>query len=212
MSRKDKKIILIAQCLVNPYCRVHILGQNFPLSHELMNYLMERRVGVIQYPCPETTAMGLMRNPQGRQQYDNIFFRQHCKELLKVPLLMVREFIQNRYRLTCFIGLENSPTCGIHWGKHKVNKYGTESPNPVHEPGPGEPVLMGIMAEILSEELLLDGVDAPFLEFPVKSAPDSEARTRFWEALRKTIEPYAVPPLAGDEHAGGGKAAAPDAK
>jgi len=38
MSKKDRKIILIAQFLVNPYCRVHILGQNFPLSHELMNY------------------------------------------------------------------------------------------------------------------------------------------------------------------------------
>jgi len=39
MSKKDRKIVLIAQCLVNPYCRVHILGQNFPLSKELTNYL-----------------------------------------------------------------------------------------------------------------------------------------------------------------------------
>jgi hypothetical protein len=70
-----------------------------------------------------------MRNPQGRQQYDNIFFRNHCKELLQVPMLMVREFLKNRLRLCCFIGLENSPTCGIHWGRHKVNRYGTESPN-----------------------------------------------------------------------------------
>jgi predicted secreted protein len=71
MSKKDKKIILIAQCLINPYCRVHILGQNFPLTIEVSNYLLRRNVGIIQYPCPETTAMGLMRNPQGRQQYDN---------------------------------------------------------------------------------------------------------------------------------------------
>jgi hypothetical protein len=86
MSKKDRRIIVIAQCLVNPYCRVHLLGQNFPLSHELMDYLMSKRVGVIKYRCPETTAMGLQRNPQGRQQYDNIFFRQHCKDLLKVPI------------------------------------------------------------------------------------------------------------------------------
>lgn len=68
MSKKDRKIILIAPCLVNPYCRVHILGQNFPLSHKLIYYLMEKKVGIIQYPCPETTAMGPKRNPQGRQQ------------------------------------------------------------------------------------------------------------------------------------------------
>ncbi len=189
MSKKDKKIILIAQCLVNPYCRVHVLGQNFPFSRELVDYLMERKVGIVQYPCPETTAMGLMRNPQGRQQYDNIFFRNHCKELLKVPILMVREFIRNKYRLVCFLGLENSPTCGIHWGKHKVNRYGTESPNPVEQRDPRDPVLMGIMAEILSEELLQDGIDVPFIEFPAKSEAGSERRKVFWDTLTAAIYP-----------------------
>jgi predicted secreted protein len=190
MSRKSRrKIILIAQCLVNPYCRVHLLGQNFDLSHELMDYLMHERVGIVQYPCPETTAMGLMRNPQGRQQYDNIFFREHCKELLKIPMLMVREFIENKYRLTCFIGLENSPTCGIHWGRHKVNRYMTESPNPVDTPGPDDPVLMGIMAEILSEELAEDDIRVPFLEFPTKETPESPKRKQFWKDLKRAVEP-----------------------
>jgi predicted secreted protein len=188
MSKKSKRIILIAQCLINPYCRVHILGQNFPFSKELMDYLMEKRVGIIQYPCPETTAMGLMRNPQGRQQYDNIFFRDHCKELLKIPMLMVREFIKNKYRLTCFIGLENSPTCGIHWGKHKVNRYQTESPNPEETSDPKEPVLKGIMAEILSEELSSEKIEVPFLEFPANSMPDDDKQKKFWEELRQAIE------------------------
>lgn len=192
MSKKDKRIILIAQCLVNPYCRVHILGQNFPLSQELMNYLMERHVGIIQYLCPETSAMGLMRNPQGRQQYDNIFFRDHCKELLKTPMLMVKEFVKNNYRLTCFLGLENSPTCGIHWGKHKVNRYQTESPNPVDNPDPSDPALAGIMAEILSEELAKENIRVPFLEFPALSPTDSESRTRFWKDLHKAVEPNMV--------------------
>jgi predicted secreted protein len=189
MSKKDRKIILIAQCLVNPYCRVHILGQNFPLSKEIVDYLMDKKVGIIQYLCPETTALGLMRNPQGRQQYDSIFFRNHCKELLKTPLLMVREFIKNNYRLTCFLGLENSPTCGIHWGKHKVNRYGTESPNPLEAPAADQPVLMGIMAEILTEELAKENIQVPFLEFPALSPQDSEKRKKFWEEFRKTVEP-----------------------
>ena len=192
MSKKDKRIILIAQCLVNPYCRVHILGQNFPLSQELMNYLMERHVGIIQYLCPETSAMGLMRNPQGRQQYDNIFFRNHCKELLKTPMLMVKEFLKNNYRLTCFLGLENSPTCGIRWGKHKVNKYQTESPNPVDKPDASDPALAGIMAEILTEELAKENIKVPFLEFPALSPTDSENRKKFWEDLRKAVEPNMV--------------------
>lgn len=189
MSRKGRRIVLVCQCLVNPYCRVHLLGQNFPLSLELMDYLLEKNIGVIQYPCPETTAMGLMRNPQGRQQYDNIFFRDHCKELLKIPMLMVREFIHNRYRLCCFIGLENSPTCGIHWGRHKVNRYGTESPTPEETPGTEGPVLMGIMAEIVAEELDKEGIHVPFLEFPAQSQPGSEKRKRFWKELDAAVAP-----------------------
>jgi len=189
MSKKDKKIVLIAQCLVNPYCRVHILGQNFPLSKQLLDYFMDRKIGVIQYSCPETTAMGLMRNPQGRQQYDNIFFRDHCKELLKVPMLMVKEFIKNGYRLIGFIGLENSPTCGIHWGKHKVNKYQTESPNSVDNPGADDPVLMGIMAEIIGEELDKAGVKAPFMEFPALSSGDAVKVRAFWDDLDKIAGP-----------------------
>ena len=190
MTKKDRKVILIAQCLINPYCRVHLLGQNFPLSHELTDYLMDRRVGIIQYPCPETTAMGLMRNPQGRQQYDNVFFREHCKQLLTVPLLMIREFLSQNYRLTCFIGLENSPTCGIHWGKHKVNKYQTESPNPVEEPDSDDPLLMGIMAEILAEELAEEKIMVPFLEFPTQEPPGSPKRAAFWSDLKRAVEPH----------------------
>lgn len=188
MSRKDRKIILLAQCVINPYCRVHILGQNFPLSQKLTTYLMEKKVGIIQYACPETTAMGLMRNPQGRQQYDNIFFRDHCKDLIKIPMLMIREFIKNKYRLVAFIGLENSPTCGTRWGKHKVNRYHTESPNPVDRQENGEVILKGVMAEILSEEITAENLNVPFLELPALSDPDSEKRKKFWEDLQFAVE------------------------
>lgn len=104
-------------------------------------------------------------------------------------MLMVREFIRNRYRLCCFIGLENSPTCGIHWGAHKVNRYGTESPSPEEAPGAKGPVLMGIMAEIVAEELENEGVRVPFLEFPAQSQPGSEKRQRFWEDLEAAVAP-----------------------
>lgn len=186
---KDRKVILVAQCLINPYCRVHLLGQNFPFTEEFVNYLLKERIGIVQYPCPETTAMGLMRNPQGRQQYDNTFFREHCKKLLKIPMLMVKEFIKNNYKLLCFVGLENSPTCGIHWGKHKVNRYNTESPNPAEDVSPSDPVLMGIMAEILADELLKEKIECPFLEFPAKAGPEDKEREKFWSDLKTLIHP-----------------------
>lgn len=185
----DKKIILIAQCIINPYCRVHILGYNFPLSGQLMDYLMHKKVGVIQYLCPEITAVGLLRNPQGRQQYDSAFFREHCRELLRIPMLMINEFIENHYRLVASVGVEGSPTCSIHWGRHKVNKYQTESAVALEDHGLEESVLMGIMTEILATELMTQGIEVPLLEFPLKTDPNSEITQKFWKELKRTVEP-----------------------
>jgi len=58
----------------------------------------------------------------------------------------------------------------------------------VDHPSPDEPVLMGIMAEMLSEELAKENIKAPFLEFPALSPQDSEKRDKFWDDLRKTVE------------------------
>ncbi|HPV28756.1 MAG TPA: hypothetical protein PLZ30_12605 [Deltaproteobacteria bacterium] len=137
----------------------------------MKDYLPRKNIGVIQNECPETTAMVLMRNPQGRWQYNNIFFRDRCKALLKNTMLMVREFIiHNRYRLCSFIDLENSPTCSIHWGRRKINRCGIEYQNADAQPGRDRQALIGTMAEIMSEELGKEGISGvPFLEFPAQS-------------------------------------------
>jgi hypothetical protein len=44
---------------------------------------------------------------------------------------------------------------------------------------------MGIMAEILSEELAKENIKVPFIDFPAMSQQDSEKRRIFWEYLRK---------------------------
>jgi len=69
-----------------------------------------------------------------------------------------------------------------------VNRYQTESPVPVDNPSPDDPVLMGIMAEILSGELAKDGISVPFIEFPSNSLAGSPERTAFWEELRTAVE------------------------
>ena len=48
---------------------------------------------------------------------------------------------------------------------------------------------MGIMAEIVAEELAEEGIQAPFLEFPARSEPASEKRKRFWEELEAALAP-----------------------
>ena len=60
---------------------------------------------------------------------------------------------------------------------------------PVDNPDPKEPVLMGIMAEILSEKFHALNLDVPFMELPIQQPAGSEERNRFWFDLKHLVEP-----------------------
>jgi hypothetical protein len=66
-------------------------------------------------------------------------------------------------------------------GETQNNRYQTESPNPVETHDPNDPVLMGIMAEILSEELSQEGILVPFWKFPQKNPRFRRKRRAFWK-------------------------------
>lgn len=200
---KDRKVILVAGCLFNPHCRVHVIGKNFPLAHELTAYLMNHEVGVITYHCPEFTSGGFNRNPQGMIQYDNVFFRKHCEEVLDLPMNMIQEFLNNGYRLTAVIGLQNSPSCGVAWKAHKFNKYGEESWMESGEET--NEVKKGIMMQVIERRLAnLELHNIPFIEFPTSATRGTLEHSTFWYEVRKAIEPrnpYVTIETASDFHA-----------
>lgn len=83
--------MLVSHCLLNPATRVHILGRRFNVARMISDYFLSKNIAIIQLPCPEFTARGYWRNPQGRQQYDNVFFKKHCRKELSSYVDMVCE-------------------------------------------------------------------------------------------------------------------------
>lgn len=187
MSNRYKSYILVSHCLLNPYSRVHILPKNYDLSNELISYLLKNKVSVIQLPCPEFTVMGYYRNPQGRQQYNNQFFKKHCEKLFEIPLLMIKEYQHCNNKLLGFIGVEGSPTCSICWRKHKKNKYNTESVNEA-ENANSTVYVNGVFTEIIRKKLKEFDINIPLLEAPIKSPIDSEKGKSFMLQVTKVIE------------------------
>jgi len=61
-------------------------------------------------------------------------------------------------------------------------------PYPVENPAQDEPVLMGIMAEILTEEFRLENIKIPFLEFPALSPNDTVKINEFWGTLERSVK------------------------
>ena len=185
MSKRKRYFVLVSHCLLNPATRVHVLGKRFEIAEKLCSFFLEKKVSIIQLPCPEFTAMGYIRNPQGRQQYDNVFFRKHCKKELQSYVDMINELRNNNNTPLCFVGVGGSPTCSIYWGKHKVNKYKTESIMPVEEEDENKEGVYGVMTEVLDEMLREIDIVIPYLEAPLKDGVNSERTKNFFEELNQ---------------------------
>lgn len=178
---KKRYFALVSHCLLNPSTRVHILGRRFCVARLVSDYFLSKNISIIQLPCPEFTAMGYWRNPQGRQQYNNVFFKKHCRKELETYVDMICELRNNNNTPLCYIGIQGSPNCSISWGKHKVNKYKTES---IEEDQNNKgPVVYGVMTQILDEMLKENNIDIPYFEAPVKENIDSDLTKNFFSDL-----------------------------
>ena len=107
---------------------------------------------------------------------------------------MALELKKNNNTPLCFIGIQGSPTCSINWGKHKINKYKTES---IELDTTCEEVeenhVYGVMTEILNEMLKEYDITIPYFEAPVKESMESEQVKNFFcelDNLMKVPEEY----------------------
>lgn len=183
---KKRYFVLVSHCLLNPSTRVHILGRRFNVARIISDYFLSKNIAIIQLPCPEFTAMGYMRNPQGRQQYDNVFFKKHCKNELSNYVDMACELRNNNNTPLCYIGIQGSPTCSINWGKHKTNKYKTESMIE-DEKSTDNSSLYGVMTLVLDEMLKENNINIPYFEAPVKESLDSPLINTFFNDLDELL-------------------------
>ena len=86
------------------------------------------------------------------------------------------------YNTICFIGIQGSPNCSIYWGKHKTNKYHTES---IVEDASKkkEKAIYGVMTTVLDNMLKENNIHIPYFEAPVKESLDSELVKKFFNDL-----------------------------
>jgi predicted secreted protein len=109
---RSRKIAVVCHCLLNANSKVEGLAQ-YSGIHPLIARLAEHDIGVIQMPCAEMTALGMRRWGQTREQYENIAFIQHCRELSRDTLAQVQEYQRCGYEIVGVVGVDGSPTCGV---------------------------------------------------------------------------------------------------
>ena len=104
------KIVLISHCLLNNFAKVEPFENQ---NARLVEWLIDNKIQILQLPCPEFTLYGGRRWGHVQEQFDNPFFRRHCRKLLQPFLDQIREYQSCGHEVAAILGIKGSPSCGV---------------------------------------------------------------------------------------------------
>ena len=147
-----KKIIFVSHCILNTASKVVLYNQTDMdaeenLRKKFMHKAIDQEVQIIQLPCPEFTLYGPKRWGHVSNQFDNTFFRDHCRKILAPCIQQLKEYLANEdwFEVLGIVGVDGSPSCGVDY------KSG---------------IFMQVLKEILKENGLSDKVKVTSLFAP----------------------------------------------
>ena len=155
--RRSGKILVLSHCLLNANSKIKGSAQYGTVYQPVIAHIMERDIGMLQLPCPEHSFSGCARWGQSKDQYDNPFYRSHCRKILKPVVEQLSDYAERGYMLAGILGIKGSPSCGIEhtyraqWGGEIGANYGSlPEGRLVTEPG----VFMEIFRQMITEAAL----------------------------------------------------------
>ena len=118
----EKKIYVIAHCLLNPEARVK--GIKKPAPFQTADSFGNPKQ-IIQLPCPELIYLGPNRLPNTKTGLDSPEFRTFCRELFLPYAAMIEMFERDGFEIE-ITGVSKSPSCGVL--KTTVSENNTNRP------------------------------------------------------------------------------------
>lgn len=174
-----KRILLVSHCLLNTASKLKGFDEEQSASEEALRRQVLKRavdqgVQLLQLPCPEFLQYGAKRWGHTYDQFNNVFFRQRCREMLQPVLLQLKEYLANpeEFEVLGVLGIDGSPSCGVTytcragWGGEFSGRDVSEVLRSC-ELKEGSGVLMCVLQEMLME----NGID---LKFSGLFAPEPE--------------------------------------
>lgn len=159
---RSQKVAFLAHCLLNQNAisdGTAVRPAGFP---EMVSYLLEHGVGIVQLPCPELLCLGLDRgDPQGAERsvvVENTRIRRAMAQaepsrrlarLVANTMAQLLEYRRYGFQVVGILGANRSPCCGVD----------TTSQDDQEVPG------MGVFLEALSRRLEEVGWKIPMVGF-----------------------------------------------
>lgn len=113
-DKRSGKLALVAYCILNQNSRAIGLAERSSVITEIVEFLMRNEIGIIQVPCPELTYAGVLRQPQTKDQYDNVMFRRHCRKIVEEVANQIQEYEKCGIKVKLVIGVDGSPSCCVN--------------------------------------------------------------------------------------------------
>lgn len=117
-----KKILFVSHCILNTASKVALYNQEEidteeKLRQKFLQKAIDKGIQIIQLPCPEFTLYGSKRWGHVSDQFDNPFFKDHCRKLLSPILQQLKEYLSHMesFEVLGIIGIDGSPSCGVDY-------------------------------------------------------------------------------------------------
>ncbi len=181
---EQQKILFVAHCILNTASKVVMfddaeMAAEEKLRRRFVHAALDAGVQLVQLPCPEFTLYGCKRWGHTADQFDNPFFRGHCRRLLSSVLEQAREYLEHpeRFEVLGFLGVDGSPSCGAkyscegEWGGNLSGRDDLDDTITSAKLVERRGVLFRVLEAMLQEEglsLPLEGLFAPEPERAMK--------------------------------------------
>jgi predicted secreted protein len=113
-DKRSGRIAIVAHCILNQNSRVLGLAERPGMITEIAEFLMRKKIGIVQMSCPELTYAGVLRQPQTKDQYDTAIFRSHCRKIAKGIVDQTQDYEKCGIETEIVIGVDGSPSCGVN--------------------------------------------------------------------------------------------------
>ena len=113
--KRSKKIILISHCILNSNSKVEGLSQYEGILNQVVDMIYKKGIVIIQLPCPEIIIYGIKRWGHVKEQFDTLFYRENCREMLKPIIGQVKSYMDTGYEIVGVLGIDGSPSCGVNF-------------------------------------------------------------------------------------------------
>lgn len=146
-------IIFAPACLLCPVFQVEQKEKGHSWRNELLSFLTESGVSIIQMQCPEASFLGyntgLQRKAHGVRYYEKLSgFSEHCDMIALGIVEQIQALQGNGYQIKAIIGIENSPTCAVN----RIFTYGV-----------GTEFRQGVLFEVLNKRLTELQITIPYV-------------------------------------------------